>query len=85
MSKDNYNYEWELKRIEDLLKQANDVILGGVIYEHGYPESRLIPAKHKQDCEQICTEHYVEQITEVVTEYLNHLYSKTETEMSGVE
>ena len=85
MSKDKYNCEWELKRIEDLLKQANDVILGGVIYEHGNPESRLITATHKQNCEQLCTEHYIEQITEVITEYLDRLYYEAETKISGVE
>ena len=65
-----------VREIEDLLIDAEESIKGGHIYDHGYPEARLIPANFESECEGLHTEFVCEKVCEIVKEYLNEIYPK---------
>ena len=63
----------EHKLIEVLLKKYIKEIEDGSIYEHGYPEGRLIPSSHYEDCNEgyrtIVKDEICELVDNVLSEY----------------
>jgi len=60
--------------IESLLSDSIKTIEGGDIYEHGYPEARLMPSDHYEKCnesfkESVCDD-FNEKINEILNDYL---------------
>ena len=49
-----------------LLGEYIDDIESGSIYDHGYPESRLIPSNHQERCQEDFLEAVVDTVTEKV-------------------
>jgi len=44
------------------------------IYGHGYPEARLIPKTHEEDCEDSHLDNVMEDIREIVYDLFNNYY-----------
>ena len=44
------------------------------IYAHGYPESRLIPSNHHEECQKYYLEQIQEDITEKVSDIINQYF-----------
>lgn len=59
-----------LEDIKRILMSASEAIASGEIYEHGYPESRLIPPNFYEDCEDGCIGYVNDDISVIVDEYL---------------
>lgn len=59
-----------LEEIKRLLVSTSEAIANGEIYEHGYPESRLIPPNFYEDCEDGCIGYVNDNISVIVDEYL---------------
>lgn len=61
--------------LETLLSQELEDIEDGSIYNHGYPESRLVPADHKKRCEESLIESIEEslcaKVYDVVSQYFD--------------
>lgn len=59
--------------LNTLLNDYIDEIESESIYEHGYPESRLIPTNFREDCQESHLAHITDIITDkvsgVITEY----------------
>ena len=64
----------EHKLIEVLLKKYIKEIEDGSIYEHGYPESRLIPSSHYEDCNEEYSKIVKEEICELVDNVLSEYF-----------
>jgi len=77
-------YETELdfiiSKIKTLLERATENIENKEIYEHGYPEARLIPSDFYKKCEENHKEFFIEEIKEIVEEYLDLLYYQNQGE-----
>jgi hypothetical protein len=61
-------------KLAETLKGATDAIVRGDIYDHGYPEARLIPFNHEKLCQEAIIEEVIEDISEKITEYLVSLF-----------
>ena len=59
--------------LECLLKDHINAIENREIYEHGYPEARLIPHNHTQDCEEesfnFITGEFNDKIKNILNQY----------------
>lgn len=59
--------------LECLLKGHISAIENREIYEHGYPEARLIPHNHTQNCEEetfkFITEEFNDKIKNILNQY----------------
>ena len=60
--------------IESLLEKYIKHIENGDIYEHGYPESRLIPQNHTEECEKSVYEEVVEEFNDKIKDILNQYF-----------
>lgn len=56
--------------LEILLAKDIEDIESRSIYEHGYPESRLMPSNHKESCEESLLETVKESINEKIESIL---------------
>jgi len=63
-----------IQQITGILEGATQAIENREIYEHGYPEGRLIPAGFWEDCQDGHKELVVEAVSEIVRDYLDDLY-----------
>ena len=68
-----------MERLTNIIKAATRAVESNEIYQHGYPEARLIPANWKEDCEDSFKENVTECMSEVIADYLDSLFSKGET------
>lgn len=66
--------EETIRKIENILKNATEAIENNEIYEHGYPEARLIPANHIENCQDEFKAFVVEDISEIIEEYLESFF-----------
>ncbi len=55
--------------IKSIIEEVTEVVESGEIYEHGYPENRLIPTRHEEECREYTIEYTMELIKEKVIEY----------------
>ena len=62
-----------ISKIKTLLERATENIENKEIYEHGYPEARLIPSDFYEQCEKMHKEFFIEEISGIVGEYLDGL------------
>ena len=73
---------------EDLLKELLcdeiESIRSGEIYEHGYPESRLIPQDHYKLCEKSFIENVVYDISEEISSLLKEI-CEVKNQQEGIE
>lgn len=60
--------------LDALLSEEIQTLKSGEIYEHGYPESRLIPKNHYEDCNDYFLDNvrdsFNEKIDRVLREYM---------------
>ena len=66
--------EETIRKIENILKNATEAIENNEIYEHGYPEARLIPMNHVEICQDAIKELVVNAISEIIEEYLESIF-----------
>lgn len=52
--------------LEEYLSDYVQKMRNGEIYEHGYPESRLIPSSHWTDCEEDFIDSVIEEVSEKI-------------------
>jgi len=52
--------------LEEYLSDYIQKIGSGEIYEHGYPEARLIPANHCKECEESFIDMVIDEVLEDV-------------------
>lgn len=57
-----------------LLGEYIDDIESGNIYDHGYPESRLIPSNHHEKCQEYCLEHILGDISDKVKNIISEYF-----------
>jgi len=50
-------------------------VVSNKIYEHGYPESRLIPASHMEDCEECFLDQIYEEIDVKIKNIMDQYFS----------
>jgi len=67
---DSYMYVNRTKLFEILPTKEIDMINSNEIYEHGYPESRLIPSNHYTECQDMFIESVQNDISEIINEIL---------------
>ena len=60
--------------LHTLLLEDIDSIESGDIYSHGYPESRLIPSNHYEECQKYFLERIHEDIAEKVDNAISHYF-----------
>lgn len=70
--------EETIRKIENMLKNATEAVEKRDIYQHGYPEARLIPANWKEECEDGFKESVAECVSEIISDYLDSLFPKGE-------
>jgi len=63
-------YISETLLLETLLTKEIAMIDDSTIYEHGYPESRLIPSNHWAKCQEGFLENVIEDISDKIREIL---------------
>lgn len=56
--------------LETLLSKEISAIEGNEIYEHGYPESRLIPSNFHEECQSRFLENVKEEFSKEIEEIL---------------
>lgn len=61
-------------KITNIIKSATEAVGSNEIYQHGYPEARLIPLNWKEECEDAFKETVVECVSEIVKDYLDSLF-----------
>ena len=66
--------EETIKKVENILKNATEAIENNEIYEHGYPEARLIPANHVEICQDEFKGFVVDDISEIIEVYLESIF-----------
>lgn len=66
--------DFAMSKIKTLLERATYNIENKEIYEHGYPEGRLIPSDFFETCEREHLNHFKDEISEIVEDYLMDLY-----------
>ena len=64
----------EHKLIKVLLRKYIKEIEDGSIYEHGYPEGRLIPSSHYEDCNEQYSATIKDEICELVDSVLSEYF-----------
>lgn len=65
-----------VREIEKVLLDETRSVKDRSIYEHGYPEARLIPTNFESQCEELHTEFVCEKVCEIIKEYLSEIYTK---------
>ena len=60
--------------LECLLKDHINDIKDRSIYEHGYPEARLIPSNHTEECEKCTFEFITEIFNDKIKNILNQYF-----------
>ena len=68
-----------IEKIINIIKNATEAVEKREIYQHGYPEERLVPANWKEDCEDSFKESVAECVSEIIADYLDSLFLKGET------
>lgn len=68
-----------LDEIKRLLILGSEAISNNEIYEHGYPESRLIPSDFKETCEDEWIRSVNDEVNIVVEEYLSNFRTPIKT------
>lgn len=63
-----------IQKITDILQSATQTIVNNDIYEHGYPEGRLIPITFWEDCQIAHKDSVIEAVSEIIGDYLADLY-----------
>jgi len=63
-----------IEKITNIIKNATEAVEKRDIYQHGYPEARLIPANWKEECEDCFKENVIEEVTEIIADYLDGLF-----------
>jgi hypothetical protein len=58
--------------LESLLSNEIEQLKNGEIFEHGYPESRLIPSTHHQDCIDSFKESIMNNISGLIDEIISN-------------
>lgn len=61
----------ELVEIKKIVDEAIEAIEDNRIYDHGYPESRLVPADHYEKAEQFWMEEVKDKVSEIVERILS--------------
>lgn len=69
----NYIFISQTRLIESLLQDDIDAVDSGKIYEHGYPESRLVPVDHTESCEEVLKNNIMEEFETKVDNIFSHL------------
>lgn len=59
-------YVTRLQLIESFLHEELEDLKSGVVFEHGYPEERLVPRNHKEECLEIFREDALLSIEKVM-------------------
>lgn len=65
------------KTLNEIRKEIEGVTLDikrNEIYEHGCPESRLVPSNFKEQCEASTTEYVIDKVGDIITSYLEYIY-----------
>lgn len=60
--------------LETLLSEQIQDVKSRDIYNHGYPESRLIPSNHKESCEEGLLETVKEDLCEKIDDVLSQYF-----------
>ena len=60
--------------LETLLTKEADMILNNEIYEHGYPEARLIPSDFYEKCQEDFVQNTIQEIGEEIENLLNEYF-----------
>ena len=68
-----------IEKITTIIKNATEAVEKRDIYQHGYPEARLIPSNWKEECEDSFKEIVTDCVSEIIADYLDSLFSKGET------
>ena len=63
-----------IEKITNIIKNATEDVEKRNIYQHGYPEARLIPSNWKEECEDSFKENVTECMSEVISDYLDGLF-----------
>ena len=63
-----------LSEIRKEIEDATLAIKCNEIYEHGYPETRLIPFDFKEQCEASTTEYVIDRVGQIIASYLEGIY-----------
>lgn len=66
--------EETIAKITNIIKNATESVESHEIYQHGYPESRLIPSNWKEECEDNFKETVAECVSELVSDYLDSIF-----------
>ena len=64
----------EARLLHTLLREYIKDIESGRIYDHGYPESRLIPANHSESCEESIRDYASSNVSEKVEAILGDYF-----------
>lgn len=64
----------EDRLLNTLLSDYIDDVESRNIYDHGYPESRLIPSNHHEDCQKYFLEGVIGDITEKITDIIEQYF-----------
>lgn len=64
----------ENRLLHTLLNEYIHEIESGRIYEHGYPESRLIPSNHHESCQEEYKEYILSEISKKTTIILDEYF-----------
>ena len=64
----------ERRLLEILTSEHISKILSSEIYEHGYPESRLVPITHKEDCERCFIDFVQDDIGKKIQDILSDYF-----------
>lgn len=59
---------------ESLLQKEIDSVENGDIYSHGYPESRLIPENHAEQCQEAFINEITDSISDDIDNTFSHLF-----------
>lgn len=60
--------------LHSLLRSYIESIQSGEIYDHGYPERRLIPSDHVEQCQESFLETVIEDITDKVSNIIREYF-----------
>lgn len=64
----------ENRLLHTLLNEYISEIESGSIYEHGYPESRLIPSTHHEDCQEAFLDNILVDMTEKIKDIIGQYF-----------
>ena len=63
-----------IAKITNIINNATEAVEKRDIYQHGYPEARLIPSNWREECEDSFKENVIEDVTEIIADYLDGLF-----------